>query len=74
MESYACYFPTGYGQPPSAENVSKTRANEAIIFEDFFTVGLHMPLHLVLVDILRKFRVQLHHLTPNAINHISKFF
>jgi hypothetical protein len=40
---------------------------------DFFVAGLHMPPHPVLVDILRKFRVQLHHLTLNAIVHISKF-
>jgi hypothetical protein len=32
-----------------------------------------MPLHPVLVDILRKFRVQLHHLMLNAIVHIGKF-
>jgi hypothetical protein len=55
MESYARYFPMGYGQPPSAESVLKTLANEAIIFKDFFTAGLHMPLHPVLVDILHKF-------------------
>jgi hypothetical protein len=29
--------------------------------------------HLILVDILHKFYVQLHHLTPNAITQISKF-
>jgi hypothetical protein len=72
-ESYARYFPMGYGQPPSAESMSKTRVNEAIIFKDFFTAGLRMPLHPILVDILHKFWVQLHHLMPNAINHISKF-
>jgi hypothetical protein len=32
-----------------------------------------MPPDPVLTDILRKFHVQLHHLTPNAIFTISKF-
>jgi hypothetical protein len=32
-----------------------------------------MPPHSVFVDILRKFRVLLHHLTPNDIVQISKF-
>jgi hypothetical protein len=47
--------------------------NKAIVFEDFFTVGLRMTRHPVLVDILHKFRVQLHQLAPNAIVQISKF-
>jgi tRNA A37 threonylcarbamoyladenosine synthetase subunit TsaC/SUA5/YrdC len=57
MDSYARYFPKGYGCAPSVESVLEPRANEAIIFDDFFTFGLRMPSHLVLVDILRKFRV-----------------
>jgi hypothetical protein len=44
-----------------------------MVFEDFFTAGLCMPLLPVLVDILCKFRVQLHELTLNAIVQISKF-
>jgi hypothetical protein len=32
-----------------------------------------MPPHPVLPDILRKFRVQLHQLTPNVIMQINKF-
>jgi hypothetical protein len=73
MESYTSYFPKGYCRPPSAESVPEPRANEDIVFEDFFIFGLRMPPHPILVDILRKFWVQLHQLTPNAIVHISKF-
>jgi hypothetical protein len=47
--------------------------NEAVVFEDLFVVGLRMPPHPVLIDILCKFRMQFHHLTPNAIITISKF-
>jgi hypothetical protein len=53
--------------------VPDPRPDEAITFEDFFAARLRMPPHLVLLDILRKFRVQLHQLMPNAIIHISKF-
>jgi hypothetical protein len=35
--------------------------------------GMTMPPHPVLLDILRKFRVQLHQLTPDVIVQISKF-
>jgi hypothetical protein len=44
-----------------------------MVFEDYFTTGLCMPPHPVLLDILRKFRVLLHQLTPNAIVQIEKF-
>jgi hypothetical protein len=44
-----------------------------VVFEDLFAAGLGMLLHPVLVDILRKFWVQLHQLTPNAIIRIGKF-
>jgi hypothetical protein len=44
-----------------------------MVFEEFFTVGLSMPPHPVLSDILLKFRVQLHQLTPNAIIQLSKY-
>jgi hypothetical protein len=53
--------------------VPDPRPDEAILFEDFFAAGLRMPPHLILLDILRNFRVQLHQLTLNAIVHISIF-
>jgi hypothetical protein len=73
LENNTHYFPKGYERPPGAESVLVPRANEVVVFEDFFTAGLHMLPHLVLVDILHKFRVQLHQLTPNAIVQIGKF-
>jgi hypothetical protein len=44
-----------------------------MVFKDYFTTGLRMPPHPVLLDILRKFRVLLHQLTLNAIVQIGKF-
>jgi hypothetical protein len=73
LQNHGQFFPKGYGRPPGTESVSKPRANEVVMFEDFFTVGLRMPPHSVLVDMLCKFRVQLHQLMPNAIVQISKF-
>jgi hypothetical protein len=35
--------------------------------------GLHVAPHPVLTDILHKFWIQLHQLTPNAIMQIIKF-
>jgi hypothetical protein len=39
----------------------------------FFTIGLRMPPHPVLADILLKFQVQLHQLTANAIAQLSNY-
>jgi hypothetical protein len=39
----------------------------------YFAAGLRMPSHLILVDIMCKFWVQLHHLMPNAIVQIGMF-
>jgi hypothetical protein len=47
--------------------------NEVMVFEDLFLAGLHMPPHPVSEEILHKFCVQLHSLTPNAIIQIGKF-
>jgi hypothetical protein len=73
LENNTHYFPKGYGHPPDAKFVPDPRANEAVVFEDFFTVGLRMPPHPILVGILHKFWVQLHQLTPNAIVQTNKF-
>jgi hypothetical protein len=55
MENYVHYFPKGYGRALGAESVTEPHVNEAVVFKDFFTVGLRMPPNLVLVDILHKF-------------------
>jgi hypothetical protein len=61
------YFPEGYGRPPGVDYVPDPRSDEVVMFKDFITAGLRMPPHPFLLDILCKFRVQLHQLTPNAI-------
>jgi hypothetical protein len=73
LESYGHYFSKGYDRPLGSESVLNPRPDEAVVFEDCFATGLHMLPHSVLVDILRKFWVQLHQLTPNAIFQIGKF-
>ena len=40
----------------------------------FFVAGLRLPLDPVVPEILAKFKVKIHQLTPNAIVMLSKFF
>jgi hypothetical protein len=61
------YFADGMAHVLGEETISEPNDNEVVVFEEFFTAGLRMPLHPVLSDILLKFQVQLHQLTPNII-------
>jgi hypothetical protein len=73
LESHNRYFQKGYGRPPGLKSIPNPQADEAVVLEDFFTVDFLMPLHPIVLDISRKFRVQLHQLTLNAIIQIGKF-
>jgi hypothetical protein len=67
------YFAKGVAWLPNPKSVSEPRVDTVVVFENLFIVGLRMPPHPVLTDILQKFRVQMHQLTPNAIMQIPKF-
>jgi hypothetical protein len=73
LESFARSFPKGFTRPPGAKSVLDPRENEVVAFKDFFVAGLRIPSHLILLDIMCKFQVQLHQLMSNAIIQISKF-
>jgi hypothetical protein len=66
LKSSCRFFPKGFARPPGTESISVPNKDEAVVFEDFFTAGLRIPPHPMLLDILHKFQVQLHQLTPNA--------
>jgi hypothetical protein len=73
MESLG-YFTGGSAREPGEEIVLEPNSNEAVVFEEFFATGLQMPPHRVFIEILLKFQVQLHQLTPNAIVQMLKYF
>jgi hypothetical protein len=52
LESFAHYFLKGFARPLGIESVPDPRQNEAVVFDDFFTVSLCIPPHLILLDIL----------------------
>jgi hypothetical protein len=68
------YFPKGEAHAPRAETMLEPNGDEAIIYEDFFITGLHMPPHSALADFLLHFQPQFHQLTPNTITQLSKNF
>jgi hypothetical protein len=62
-----------HGCEPGEETVSEPNADEAVVFEEFFSSCFRMPPHHVLSAILLKYQIQIHQLTPNAIVQLSKY-
>jgi hypothetical protein len=58
-------FGNGVGRAPGAEEVPEPEG-ELIVFEAFFAAGLRLPTHRFVVEVLRRFEVQVHQLTPNC--------
>jgi hypothetical protein len=42
-------------------------------FEAFFTAGLRLPAHRFVVEVLQRFEVLVHQLTPNAMVALAKY-
>jgi hypothetical protein len=66
------YFGSGVGRVPGAEEVPEPKG-ELVVFEAFFTVGLHLPAHRFVAEVLQRFEVQVHQLTPNAMVALAKY-
>jgi hypothetical protein len=60
------YFGGGVARVPRAEEVPEPEG-ELVVFEAFFAAGLRLPAHRFVGEVLRRFNVQVHQLTPNAV-------
>uniref|UniRef100_K3ZC03 Transposase (putative) gypsy type domain-containing protein n=1 Tax=Setaria italica TaxID=4555 RepID=K3ZC03_SETIT len=61
----------GCGRALGAETTLVPHDNEVVVFGDLFMAGLRFPLDQVIINILLKCGMFLHHLTPNGILHLS---
>jgi hypothetical protein len=66
------YFGGGVARVPGAEEVPEPEG-ELVVFEAFFAAGLRLPAHRFVGEVLRKFDVQVHQLTPNAVVALAKY-
>jgi hypothetical protein len=66
------YFGNDVGRAVWVEEVSEPEG-ELIVFEAFFAAGLHLPTNWFVVEVLRKFEVQVHQLTLNAVVALVKY-
>jgi hypothetical protein len=66
------YFGSGVGRAPGAEDVPEPKG-ELVVFEAFFAAGLCLSAHRFVVEVLQRFDVQIHQLTPNAMSALIKY-
>jgi hypothetical protein len=65
------YFGSGVGHVPGAEEVPEPEG-ELVVFEAFFVAGLRLSAHRFM-EVLRRFEVQVHQLTPNVVLALAKY-
>jgi hypothetical protein len=70
----AGFFPADDGCAPLDEQTPTPKANEVVVFHDFFTCGLRFPCDPILPAILDKFSMKIHQLSLNSFLELSKFF
>jgi hypothetical protein len=52
----------------------KLEKDEVVVFKSFFKAGLRFPLNEMIADVLKKFGIYLHQLTPNAIVRLASTY
>jgi hypothetical protein len=53
------------------EIILELKDNEVVVFRSFFKAGLRFPLYDMIGEVLKRFEIYLHQLTPNAIVRLS---
>jgi hypothetical protein len=66
------YFGNGVGRVPGAEEIPEPEG-EIVVFEAFFIVGLRLPAHHFVAEVLQRYDVQIHQLTPNVVVALAKY-
>jgi hypothetical protein len=55
------------------EVILEPKEDEVVVFKSFFRAGLRFPLYDMIGEVLKKFAIYLHQLTPNAIVRLSVY-
>jgi hypothetical protein len=53
--------------------ILKPKEDDIVVFKSFFRAGLRFPLYDIIGEVLKKFEIYLHQLTPNAIIRLSVY-
>jgi hypothetical protein len=55
------------------EVVPESKEDEVVVFKSFFRAGLQFPLYDIIGEVLKRFEIYLHQLTPNSIVRLSVY-
>jgi hypothetical protein len=55
------------------EVIPEPKEDEVVVFKRFFKAGLRFPLYDIIGEVLKKFEIYLHQLTPNANVRLSVY-
>jgi hypothetical protein len=66
------YFGNGVGRVLGVEEIPEPEG-EIVVFEAFFIAGLRLPAHRFVAEVLQRYDVQIHQLTPNAVVALAKY-
>jgi hypothetical protein len=55
------------------EVIPELKEVEVVVFRSFFRAGLRFPLYDIIGEVLKRFEIYLHQLTPNAIVRLSVY-
>jgi hypothetical protein len=66
------YFGNGVRRVPGVDEIPEPEG-EIVVFEAFFTAGLRLPAHRFVAEVLQRYEVQIHQLTPNAVVALAKY-
>jgi hypothetical protein len=55
------------------EVIPEPKEDEVVVFKSFFRAGLRFPLYDIIGEVLKRFEIYLHQLTPNAIIRLSVY-
>jgi hypothetical protein len=66
------YFGNGVGRVLGAQEIPEPEG-ELVVFEAFLIAGLRLPAHRFMAEVLQRFEVHVHKLTPNAVVALAKY-
>ena len=67
------YFGSEVCRAPEGEETPDPQDGECVVYRDLFAAGLSLPMDPAIPEILARYRLAMHHLTPNAMVQLSKF-
>lgn len=67
------WFAAGEARVPEGEMVPQPLDDEVVVFREFFYAGLRFPVIQFVLEVMRRFGLKFHQLTPSCFTRLSVF-